>query len=126
MGPDVDLIYDAVFAHTRQEALAVGRELERLGYFWYEAPLPPDDIEGYVDLRSRVDVPLTVELIYATQYREYVRRQAVTYLRTLSGIRGGHHRDAQGGGGFVHGPRRPGLGLPIDWEQVAAGTELEI
>ena len=89
MGPDVDLIYDAVFAHTRQEALAVGRELERLGYFWYEAPLPPDDIEGYVDLRSRVDVPLTVELIYATQYREYVRRQAVTYLRTLSGIRDG-------------------------------------
>ena len=86
VGPDVDLIYDAVFAHTRQEALAVGRELERLGYFWYEAPLPPDDIDGYVDLRRRVDVPLTVELIYATQYREYVRRQAVTYLRTLSGI----------------------------------------
>lgn len=46
MGPDVDLIYDAVFAHGRQEALAVGRELERLGYFWYEAPLPPDDVEA--------------------------------------------------------------------------------
>ena len=28
--------------------------------------------------------------------------------------------------GFVHGPRRPGLGLPIDWDQVSAGTELEI
>ena len=56
--------------------------VERLGYFWYEAPLPPDDIEGYVDVRSRVDVPLTAG--------------------------------------------RPGLGLPIDWEQVAAGTELEI
>ena len=26
--------------------------------------------------------------------------------------------------GFVHGPQRPGLGLPIDWDQVAAGTEL--
>ena len=88
VGPDVDLIYDAVFAHGRQEALAVGRELERLGYFWYEAPLPPDDIEGYIDLRRRLDV-LTVELIYATQYREFVSRNAVTYLRTLSGIRGG-------------------------------------
>ena len=89
VGPDVDLIYDAVFAHGRAEALAVGRELERLRYFWYEAPLPPDDIEGYIDLRRRLDVPLTVELIYATQYREFVSRHAVTYLRTLSGIRGG-------------------------------------
>ena len=187
VGPDVDLIYDAVFAHTRQEALALGRELERLGYFWYEAPLPPDDIEGYIDLRRRLDVPLTVELIYATQYREFVSRGAVTYLRTLSGIRGGitemrkaaalceafgmsWEPHAYGGtlyqaanlnvqlatrntllfelpieagaeghfdtgttdvlridrDGFVSGPRRPGLGLPIDWDQVAAGTELEI
>ena len=187
VGPDVDLIYDAVFAHGRAEALAVGRELERLRYFWYEAPLPPDDIEGYIDLRRRLDVPLTVELIYATQYREFVSRHAVTYLRTLSGIRGGitemrkvaalceafgmsWEPHAYGGtlyqaanlnvqlatrntllfelpieagaeghfdtgttevlridaDGFVHGPQRPGLGLPIDWEQVAAGTELEI
>lgn len=165
----------------------MGRELERLGYFWYEAPLPPDDVEGYVDLRRRLDVPLTVELLYATQYREFVSRNAVTYLRTLSGIRGGitemrkaaalceafgmsWEPHAYGGtlyqaanlhvqlatrntllfelpieagaeghfdtgttevlridaDGFVHGPQRPGLGLPIDWEQVAAGTELLI
>ena len=30
------------------------------------------------------------------------------------------------GDGFVRGPQRPGLGLPIDWDQVAAGTELEL
>ncbi len=89
VGDDVDLIYDAVFAHTRDEAIRVGRELERLNYYWYEAPLPPDDVEGYVRLSQKLDIPITVELIYQTQYREFVKRGAVDYLRTLSGITGG-------------------------------------
>lgn len=89
VGSDVDLIYDAVFAHTRDEAIKVGRELERLNYYWYEAPLPPDDVDGYVKLSQKVDIPLTVELMYQTQYREFVKRGAVDYLRTLSGITGG-------------------------------------
>ena len=86
---EVDLIYDAVFAHTRHEAVKVGRELERLNYFWYEAPLPPDDVDGYAFLAQRLDIPLTVELLHKQQYAEFVRRQACSYLRTLSGIQGG-------------------------------------
>ncbi len=89
VGDDVDLIYDAVFAHDRREALRVGRELERLDYLWYEAPLPPDDVDGYVHLARRLDIPLTVELLHKSQYAEYVRRGAVAHLRTLSGIQGG-------------------------------------
>jgi len=89
VGSEVDLIYDAVFAHNRQLALRVGRELERLNFLWYEAPLPPDDIDGYVHLSRRLDIPLTVELLHKSQFAEYVRRGAVSYLRTLSGIQGG-------------------------------------
>ncbi len=89
VGGGVDLIYDAVFAHSRDQALRVGRELERLNFFWYEAPLPPDDIEGYVKLSQKLDIPLTVELLHQTQFREYVKRGAVDYLRTVSGFTGG-------------------------------------
>jgi len=89
VGDEVDLIYDAVFAHSRQEALRVGRELERLAFLWYEAPLPPDDVDGYVHLSRRLDIPLTVELLHKSQFTEYVRRGAVSYLRTMSGIQGG-------------------------------------
>ena len=89
VGDDVDLIYDAVFAHDRRQALRVGRELERLRYYWYEAPLPPDDVDGYVYLSRKLDIPLTVELLHKSQYAEYVRRGAISYLRTLSGIQGG-------------------------------------
>jgi L-alanine-DL-glutamate epimerase-like enolase superfamily enzyme len=89
VGDEVDLIYDAVFSHTRQEAVKVGRRLEELDFLWYEAPLPPDDIDGYLHLSQRLDIPLTVELMHKSQYAEYLRRGAVTYLRTLSGIQGG-------------------------------------
>ena len=60
-----------------------------MNYFWYEAPLPPDDVDGYVHLARRLDIPLTVELLHKSQYAEYVRRGAVAHLRTLSGIQGG-------------------------------------
>lgn len=89
VGDDADLIYDAVLPHTREEAIKVGRDLERLDFYSYEAPLPPDEVEGYVKLSQKLDIPITVELLYPSQYREYVRRGAVEYLRTLSGIRGG-------------------------------------
>jgi len=89
VGDEIDLMYDAVFAHSREEALKVGRELERMDFFWYEAPLPADDIEGYIKLSSRLDIPITVELPVSTQYTEYVRRGAVDYLRTLSAVTGG-------------------------------------
>jgi len=89
VGDDVDLIFDAVFAYGRQEAVRVGRELERLNFVWYEAPLPPDDVDGYLWLTQRLDIPVTVELLHKSQYLDYVRRGAVTHLRTLSGIQGG-------------------------------------
>lgn len=89
VGDDVELMFDAVFALSRRKALRVGRQLEELNYCWYEAPLPPDDVEGYVDLRQRLDVPLTVELTQQSQYREFVKRHAVDHLRTLSGMTDG-------------------------------------
>ena len=49
---DVEQLY------SRTEALAVARELEHLGFVWFEAPLPDADLEGYADLRRRVEVPI--------------------------------------------------------------------
>jgi len=38
VGDEIDLMYDAVFSFSRQKALEVGRYLERLDFYWYEAP----------------------------------------------------------------------------------------
>ena len=44
--------------YSRNEALTVARELERLGFVWFEAPLPDTDFEGYAELRQRVGIPI--------------------------------------------------------------------
>ena len=44
--------------YSRSEALAVAHELEQLGFVWFEAPLPDTDLEGYAELRRRVEIPI--------------------------------------------------------------------
>jgi D-galactarolactone cycloisomerase len=66
VGDEIDLMVDAnqagvlpgVGGHERwdfQLALAVARELERLGVLWLEEPLPRHDYDGLSRLRERVD-----------------------------------------------------------------------
>jgi len=49
---DVEQRYD------RQSAMKAGRELDELGYRWFEAPLIDFDLEGYRLLRQNLAVPI--------------------------------------------------------------------
>ena len=40
-----------------EEAIRVGRELEKLDYYWYEHPMPEYRVESYVRLSSRAVDP---------------------------------------------------------------------
>lgn len=92
VGDDMVLMLDSVWAYTYEEALAVGRVVEELGYFWYEDPLPEDDIYGYVKLRSKLDIP-----ILATEYapgglyglQQFVLQAATDILRGDVAVKGG-------------------------------------
>ena len=87
VGDEMILIHDAVFAYDYSEALKVGRELEKLNFYWYEAPLPAYDINGYVELTKKLDIPITVELFH--NYTEYIKQRAVDIFRTMSDFTGG-------------------------------------
>jgi L-alanine-DL-glutamate epimerase-like enolase superfamily enzyme len=87
VGEDVDLMHDPVYSYDRREALTVGRRLEELDFYWYEAPIPPTDVEGYVQLCDALDVPVTVEL--NRNWAEFVRRGAVDRVRSMNGFTGG-------------------------------------
>jgi L-alanine-DL-glutamate epimerase-like enolase superfamily enzyme len=41
-----------------EEALVVGRELERLGFYWYEHPMPEYRVESYVRLCRELTIPV--------------------------------------------------------------------
>ena len=56
--PDLALMLDAENNYTRGDALRVARELEDLGFTWFEAPLPDHDFEGYRELNARIAMPV--------------------------------------------------------------------
>lgn len=87
VGNEMTLMHDAAFAYDNLEALMVGRELEKLNFHWYEAPLSHDDISGYVELTRALDIPVALEVLY--NYAEYVRRGAIDIFRSVADFTGG-------------------------------------
>ncbi len=55
-GPDIRLMVDSNWAYDVDETVQVARGLERLDYFWFEEPIPCEDIEGYRLLARKLDI----------------------------------------------------------------------
>nr|WP_210288001.1 mandelate racemase/muconate lactonizing enzyme family protein [Martelella radicis] len=80
VGDGVELTADSNWAYNLDEAVMVGKALERHGYAWFEEPLRPEDEDGYRQLRARCAVPLAAgESNYAVD-----QAMALTCDRTLS------------------------------------------
>ncbi|MBC8158440.1 MAG: mandelate racemase/muconate lactonizing enzyme family protein, partial [Alphaproteobacteria bacterium] len=56
IGDNVKLMVDANHAYTAREAIPLGRELEKLGVYWFEEPVAPEDRQGYRDLCQALDM----------------------------------------------------------------------
>ncbi len=73
IGPDVDLFVDAAGAYEPQQAIRLGRHLERLGVGWFEMPIPTDNLPGYIQVAQALDVPIALDaLVNRFQARDYV------------------------------------------------------
>jgi L-alanine-DL-glutamate epimerase-like enolase superfamily enzyme len=59
VGDDMVLMYDPWGTyHTLEEAMKVGRELEKLNFYWYEHPMPEYRVESYVRLCRELTIPI--------------------------------------------------------------------
>lgn len=56
IGPDMQLMVDANHAYAIDDAMALGPHLERLGVYWFEEPVAPEDRSGYRELRAKLGV----------------------------------------------------------------------
>jgi L-alanine-DL-glutamate epimerase-like enolase superfamily enzyme len=66
VGDDFAILVDAGGCYDFHTALRVAEELQRRRVFWFEAPLPIDDFQGYIELAQRVAIPITNDLIWTT------------------------------------------------------------
>lgn len=58
--PSLAVSVDAHWAYDLGDAVRLGRELDRRGALFYEAPLAPEDVDGHRDLAGRLATPVAV------------------------------------------------------------------
>ncbi len=94
-GDEFILLMDPVGVYTREQAMIVGRLLEKLNYVAFEDPIPTTDIEGLVQLCQALDIPVHIgEFLFSPySYADYIRRGAMDVVRFITdnvgGITGG-------------------------------------
>lgn len=91
IGTEIALAVDANHAYTARQAVTLGRLLEPYDIAWFEEPVSPEDIAGYVEVRARQPLPVAGgELSYTrVGFRELLERRAVDILQPDLGLCGG-------------------------------------
>lgn len=58
VGADYPLMSDPVATMTLPEALRYGRELEKLGFLWFEEPMADENVPALRELTRQLDIPV--------------------------------------------------------------------
>lgn len=92
VGDDMTLMFDPWGTyHTYEDALKVGRALEKLNFHWYEHPMPEQRIEPYIRLCAALDIPIcSPEILEGHVFTraEWIQRKASDFSR-IDVLRGG-------------------------------------
>ena len=93
VGPDVKLMADGNGAYSIGTAIEMGRQLERLKFYWFEEPLPQrtPDYPGYEVLTSKLDIPIAAgEGITARGgFKDAIVRRVMTMVQPDVALAGG-------------------------------------
>jgi L-alanine-DL-glutamate epimerase-like enolase superfamily enzyme len=92
VGEDMVLMFDPWGTYcTYEDALWVGRELEKLNFYWYEHPMPEYRVHQYKKLTRELDIPiLSPEIAAGSIYTraDWILRDASDMTR-IDVLRGG-------------------------------------
>jgi D-galactarolactone cycloisomerase len=79
IGPDMQLMVDAMWRYSFPQAVRVGRALEEADVAFFEAPLAPEDIHGHARLAAELDVAIAVgePLRSRFQFMDWLRADAM-------------------------------------------------
>ena len=93
VGPDVKLMADGNGAYTLGTAVQMGRELEKLGLYWFEEPLPQEcpDYAGYEVLTGKLDIAIAAGECLGSRgmFKEAIARRAMDIVQPDVSIAGG-------------------------------------
>ena len=83
IGDDVLLMVDANHAYNAAEAIRLARKMERYDVYWFEEPVPPEDIDGYIEVKQKSNILIAGGECEYTRFgfRELITRRAVDILQ---------------------------------------------
>ncbi|MBM3188030.1 MAG: mandelate racemase/muconate lactonizing enzyme family protein [Chloroflexi bacterium] len=86
----MELMLDGNCRLTEEQAMAIALELDRLGFAWFEEPIPREQIDGYTRLCAAVAMPITGGEGFTTleQFRPYLERKAYDIVQPDAAICG--------------------------------------
>jgi D-galactarolactone cycloisomerase len=83
IGPEPRLMLDANCAYNASEAIWLGKRIEELDIFWIEEPIPPEDIQGHIEFKAKVNIMLAAGESEFARYgfRDLISRRAVDIIQ---------------------------------------------
>ena len=90
-GYDIKLMVDGNCAYDATEAIKIAKQMEPYDIYWFEEPVPPDDIEGTLEVKKNTNIRITSGESILTAYwiRQLISRRAVDILNPDVCITGG-------------------------------------
>lgn len=91
VGSDIKLMTDGNGAYTLSTAIDLGRELERLDFYWFEEPLPQADYPGYEVLTNKLDIAIAAGEALPSRgtFKEVITRRAMDIVQPDVSLCGG-------------------------------------
>jgi D-galactarolactone cycloisomerase len=83
IGPDLLLMVDANHAYNASEAIRLARAMEPYDIHWFEEPVPPEDLDGYAEVKRQASMLIAGGECEYTRYgfRELINRRCVDVLQ---------------------------------------------
>ncbi len=86
----MELMLDGNCRLTEDQAIPITQELDRLGFAWFEEPMPRENIAGYARLCAAVEMPISGGESFTTaeQFRPYLEQHAYDIVQPDAGVCG--------------------------------------
>jgi D-galactarolactone cycloisomerase len=91
IGDHITLMVDANHAYNSKTAIEIGKVMEECHVAWFEEPVPPEDIDGYLTVKNALTVPIAGGEAEFTKYgyHRLIERRAVDILQMDNCVMGG-------------------------------------
>ncbi len=91
IGPDIGLMLDANHGFDSIDAIRLAQAVEHLNIGWFEEPVPPEDLDGYLAVKASTPIPMAGGECEYTRFgfRNILTSGAIDYLQPDTCAAGG-------------------------------------